>query len=149
MIFSIFELDMLLRQKLSECAKIVPTYKKLWLCDEIISGKMPLRKVPKEFFSQFFSLIQHIYCSIDNTYSSKICIHIKPRTSNLCTVCRKTSATEFLTNQKVSHHSKFQSCLWLLIGRKFHRTGFLAYWRTKVRKLKVLSYIVHICVIHI
>jgi hypothetical protein len=61
------------------------SYKKLWLYDEITSGKMPLLKVPKEVFSQFFSLIQHIYCSIDNTYSSKICIHIKPRTSNLCT----------------------------------------------------------------
>ena len=61
-------------------------YIKLWLYDEIISGQMPLWKVPKDiYFFQFFSLIQHIYCSIDNTYSSKICIHIKPRTSNLFT----------------------------------------------------------------
>ena len=55
------------------------------------------------------------------------------------TVYQKASSTEFLTNQKVSHHSKFQSCLWSLIGRKFHRTGFLAYWRTKVRKLELLT----------
>ena len=96
-------------------------------------------KCQKSFFSLFFSLIQHIYCSIDNTYSSKICIHIKPRTSNLCTVCRKTSATEFLTNQKVCHHSKFQSCLWLLIVGKFHRTVRLAYKSTQVRSSLLYS----------
>ena len=100
-------------------------------------------KCRKRFFSQFFSLIQHIYCSIDNTYSSKICIHIKPRTSNLCTVCRKTSATEFLTSQKISYHSKFQSYLWLLIDRpkipSHWLSGILTYESTQVRSSLLYS----------
>ena len=125
------------------------SYIKLWLYDEIISGQMPLWKVPKDiYFFQFFSLIQHIYCSIDNTYSSKICIHIKPRTSNLCTCVLSydslpESQCNGIFNQSKSILPFKISELFVIIDRSKNKShclsGILTYKSTQVRSSLLYS----------
>ena len=94
------------------------------------------------FFFQFFSLIQHIYCSIDNKYSSKICIHVKPRTPNLCTcVLSYNSLPESqcnrIFNQSKSISPAEISELFVIIDRSKipsqWLSGRLPYERTQIR----------------
>ena len=98
-------------------------YIKLWLYDEIISGQMPLWKVPKDiYFFLSFSLLFSISIVLLITHIAAKYASILSRELLTCLpVYQKASATEFLTNQKVSHQSKFQRCLWLLIGPKIRQ----------------------------